>query len=83
MNLPGAQVANAAVVELPVVIAAVGGFRGPIGMRVVTEMRGDLRLLERAIGRSRRERELEGQQQEEANGEEAAHGRIMAEVREF
>ena len=84
MDLPGAQVANPALMEFALVTAVIRRVRlrrGRIGMFVVPEVGSDRHFLERAIGRSRREGELEGQQQEEENGEEAAHGRIMAEVR--
>ena len=82
VELPGTKVANTAVVEFGRVIAVIGQIeRRCTLMLEVPEVGGDLGLLERAIGGSRREGELEGQEQEEENGENAAHGRIMAEVR--
>ena len=81
MDLRAIQVANSAVVELHLVTAVIRRFwRGCIGMLVVSEVGGHLHLLTRAIGRSRREGELDRQQQEEEKGNEAAHGGIMAEV---
>lgn len=81
MQLPRTQMAHGAVVRFSLVIAVIGGFRrGSIRVLMMTEVRGDFCLLERAIRRSRREGELEGQQQEEEKDEEAAHGRIMAEL---
>lgn len=74
--------ANAAVVEFSLAVAVIRRLRRRrIGVLVVSEVGGDLRLLKHAIRRSRREGELERQQQEEEKGEEAAHGRIMAELR--
>ena len=64
MNLAGTEVANAAVVAFALVIAITGRLgRGRIRVLVVPEVGGDLGLLERAVRRSRREGELERQQQ--------------------
>lgn len=58
--------ANAAVVEFALVITVIGRIeRRCIRMLVVSEVGSDLRLLERAVGRSRRESELKRQQDEE------------------
>lgn len=47
---------------------------------MVTKMHRRIRFLQCAVGRSRREGELNRQQQEKEDGDEATHGVIMAEL---
>lgn len=82
--MPRDEVANAAVLELrriDIVIDRLFGRR--IGMLVMSEMRANLRLLERAIRRRSRKGELERQQEKNEDGEEAAHGSIIYKVSEM
>ena len=66
VDLSRAKVANAAVVELDLVVAVISrDERRGILMLVVSEVGGDLGLLKGAIRRSRREGKLKGQQEEE------------------
>ena len=80
MDLPAAQVADPTLMEFNIV-AVIHRFRcRGISMLVVSEVGRDRRLFQCAIGGRRRKSELERQQHEEEKGEEAAHGKIMAEL---
>jgi len=80
MNLPATQMADPTLMEFHIVAVIHRFRRRGIGMFVVSEVGRNRHLFECAIGRRRRKSELERQQHEEEKGEEAVHGRIMAEL---
>lgn len=81
MDLPTVQVADPALVDFHItVIHRFRLRRRGIGMLVVSEVERDRHLLQCAIGRCRGKSGLERQQHEEEKDEEAAHGKIIAEL---
>jgi len=80
VDLPAAQMADPALMEFHIVAVIHRFRRRGIGMFVVSEVGRDRHLFQCAIGRRGRKGELKRQQHEEEKGEEAAHGKIMAEL---